>query len=112
MRLHERFEWDEEKATSNVVKHGVLFDTAAEALEDDEGDRFHTEEFDEAHSADEDRWVTTASYPVRRSVVLAIVWTTRRYEVGPVTRILSARRVTRSERRVYLDEIRSRPAGQ
>jgi hypothetical protein len=42
MKLHERFEWDPEKAESNARKHGVTFDQAAEALLDAEGDRYHS----------------------------------------------------------------------
>jgi len=41
MRLHERFEWDREKAEANLVKHGVAFEDAAAALADEFGDRFH-----------------------------------------------------------------------
>lgn len=58
MRLHERFEWDSAKAKANLAKHKVAFEDAAAALADEFGDRFHLERRDEAHSDEEDRFIT------------------------------------------------------
>jgi uncharacterized DUF497 family protein len=46
MMLHDSFEWDQDKAQKNLKKHGVSFEDAALVLADEEGDRFHVEEYD------------------------------------------------------------------
>jgi len=101
MRLHHRFEWDPAKAKTNLRKHAVSFEDAAVVLADDRGDRFHVEDFDDGHSLDEARWITTASHPFDRAIVLRISWMERR----GVTRIISARLATPGERRVYEEEV-------
>lgn len=108
MPLHENFEWDEHKAESNLKKHRVSFDDAALVLADEAGDMFHVEEYDEQHSATEDRYVTTASHPQDRSIVLVIAWTDRSTEKALVTRILSARAALPAERKRYAKEISRR----
>ena len=108
MILHENFEWDEEKAQTNVRKHGVSFDDAALVLADEAGDTFHVDEYDSEHSTDEDRYVTTASHPDDRSIVLLIAWTDRATEETRITRIISARAATPAERRRYGKEIGGR----
>jgi uncharacterized protein len=108
MRLHDEFEWDEDKADRNLLKHGVSFDDAARILADDEGDLYHIDEYDEGHSVGEDRYVTTASHPDDRSIILRIAWTDRSNEDERITRIISARPATARERRDYAKEIGSR----
>lgn len=105
MILHENFEWDEDKAEKNLEKHGVSFDDAALVLADEEGDQFHIEEYDRDHSTEEDRYVTTASHPNDRSIVLVIAWTDRSTKHAKVTRIISARPANRRERKRYVKEI-------
>ena len=105
MRLHEHFEWDDEKSRKNLRKHGVSFDDAAFVLADESADEFHVEEFDVQHSASEDRYLTTASHPADRSIVLIIAWTDRSTEKTQVTRIISARAATPAERKRYVKEI-------
>lgn len=105
MQWHDRFEWDERKAASNFRKHGVTFDLAAEVLADPDADQFHLEEYDEEHSSAEDRFVTTASHPGNRNIVLVIWWTQRRRRSGTTTRIIGARRATPGERHRYESEI-------
>src|SRR4029079_2920777 len=77
MMLHDNFEWDEDKANRNLKKHGVRFDDAALVLADDDGSAFHVEEYDGVHSSGEDRYVTTASHPDDRRIVLIVAWTDR-----------------------------------
>src|SRR5260370_28436990 len=105
MRLHDNFEWDEDKARKNLKKHGVSFDDAALVLSDEEGEIFHVEEYDREHSTGEDRYVTTASHPGDRSIVLVMAWTDRSTEHAKVTRIISARAAKPAERRRYVKEI-------
>src|SRR5262249_48826279 len=98
MMLHDNFEWDEAKAHKNLKKHGVSFDDAALVLSDEDGDTFHVEEYDGEHSTGEDRYVTTASHPDDRSIVLVIAWTDRSTDTARVTRIISARAAKPGER--------------
>lgn len=105
MRLHHNFEWDEEKARSNLKKHGVTFEDASLVLSDDEGDTFHVEEYDVQHSDGEERYVTTASHPEDRSLVFIIAWTDRSTLRAQVTRIIGARPATLAERKRYVKEI-------
>ena len=76
--LHENFEWNETKAAKNIRKHRVSFDDAALVLADEDGDAFHVEEYDDKHSTVEDRYITTASHPQDRSIVLVIAGRTVR----------------------------------
>lgn len=101
MRRHSRFEWDATKAKANVRKHSVSFAQAMRVLGDELFAALHVEEFDVAHSEQEDRYITTGSDPHARDIVLAIVWTSRR----GTTRIISARLATRAERNAYETEI-------
>lgn len=93
------------KAKANLDKHAVSFADAVAVLTDQQGDRLHVEEYDDAHSMDEDRWVTTGSHPFDRWIVLRVVWTFHTTGRSTVTRIIGARHVTRRERKSYEDEI-------
>lgn len=84
-------EWDDRKNEINKRKHGISFETAAHVFEDIN----RIEYFDEAHSADEDRFIVLGL--VRK--VLFVVYTDR----GDVTRIISARKATEAETEVYYD---------
>lgn len=87
------FEWDEEKAEQNLKKHGVLFETAAKVFLDEN----RIEIYDEAHSVDEDRYITIGL----AGDVLFVVYTERR----PRIRLISARLATARERSVYYGDI-------
>ena len=83
------FEWDDEKAAINFVKHGITFDTAAKVF----SDPYLLEEYDEEHSIDEDRWKIIGMV----GKILFVVYTER----GEYTRLISAREATPRERRRY-----------
>ena len=85
------FEWDAAKAQLNLNKDGVSFDIAATVF----GDPLAVTFFDPDHSDEEDRFLTFG-YSI--DGVLLIVSHTDREEA---TRIISARRATRRERRIY-----------
>lgn len=63
--------WDRAKDISNQKKHGVSFREASELLTSGAD---HLEIFDDAHSDDEDRFISIG--PIRRGLVL-VVWTER-----------------------------------
>ncbi len=65
------------------------------------GDLFHLERYDLAHSRNEDRYLTLASDPENRVIVYCIAWTKRTVPDGFVTRIISDRMATRTERRSH-----------
>ena len=83
------FEWDPKKAALNLKKHGVSFETATEVF----NDKNRVEFFDWAHSENEDRYITVGK--VKK--VLTVVYTER----GEYIRLISARRATAQERRIY-----------
>ena len=85
---HGDFEWDSAKAEENVAKHGVSFEEAATATLDP----LAVEVADEVHP---DR-VMTIGMSIRERLLLVV--TTER---GERTRIITARRATADERRLY-----------
>jgi uncharacterized DUF497 family protein len=85
------FEWDPKKALSNVRKHDVPFEEAATVFDHPE---FITV-MDEAHSVDEERYITIG---LSASGHLLVVAHTER---GDATRIVSARKATRNEEKFY-----------
>jgi uncharacterized DUF497 family protein len=105
---HEEGKGQPREAWRHVEKHGVTFEEAEAVLGDDEGDRYHLEEFDDEHAMEEDRYITFGSHPDDRTIVLRISWTDRSVGEDKVTRIISARHANNSERERYVDELNSR----
>jgi uncharacterized DUF497 family protein len=105
MQLHQHFEWDENKAEKNLKKHKVSFEDAAYVLADENADKYHIEEFDEDHSDEEDRYITTGSHPDDRSIILRISWKDASTQRTKITRIISCRAATTAERTRYAKEI-------
>jgi len=83
-------EWDEEKAASNLRKHGVDFAEAALVLEDELALTIR-----DLHSQREERFVTTGCDPQGRLLVVVYTWR------GEGIRLISARHATSQERRQY-----------
>jgi len=88
------FEWDSQKARRNVRKHGVTFDEASTVF----GDPLAILMPDPDHSEAEQRYVLLGMSNRRRLLVVAFA------ERPPRTRLISARRATRQERRRYEEE--------
>jgi len=86
-----KFEWDPQKADSNLKKHGVSFQEAASVL----GDALSITYPDPDHSVREHRFITVGMS--RSGRVLMVAHTDR----GDNVRIISARKTTRQERRYY-----------
>nr|MBI3612446.1 BrnT family toxin [Nitrospirota bacterium] len=85
------FEWDPAKADANVRKHGVTFDEASTVF----GDPLNLLMPDPDHSLDEERYLLLGMSNRRRLLIVAFA------ERPPRTRLISARRATREERRQY-----------
>lgn len=88
------FEWDDEKARANIKKHGIDFETAARVFADEN----RLEIYDEVHSETEDRYITIGMIDNVACVVM-VVYTER----GEAVRLISARKATSQERRMYYD---------
>jgi hypothetical protein len=86
-----QFQWDPEKARSNLTKHGVSFDEASTAFKD----VLSITISDPLHSEDEERLVLIGRSC--RNRLLVIVHTDRDDRV----RVISARPATRRERSRY-----------
>lgn len=88
-----RFEWDSNKASANLLKHGVSFEEASTAF----GDPLGRVAVDPRHSVGEERLALVAHSS--RGRLLVVMFTER--EGGDVVRIISARLATRYERTSY-----------
>ena len=86
-----KFDWDPKKAEANLRKHGVSFDEAATTFLDPHA----VSGPDPDHSTGEERYITFGYSQLTR--LLAVCHT---YRPGAI-RIINARRVTRSERKIY-----------
>jgi uncharacterized DUF497 family protein len=85
------FEWDDEKAASNITKHGVSFHEAATVF----GDPLAISFLDPDHSDQEDRFLTFGRSCAGLFLVVSHA------DRGQFTHIISASRVTRKERKFY-----------
>jgi uncharacterized DUF497 family protein len=85
------FEWDPAKALANVRKDKVPFLMACEIFKDEN----RTEHPDDSNEQDdEERWILLGRVEGK---VLVVVYTMR----GVLIRLISARRATRDEDRIY-----------
>lgn len=85
------FEWDPIKARTNRHKHGVSFEQACEIFQD----LLMLSIPDDAHSEDEERWISIGH-------VLVVIHTYQ--EIDPrsaAVRIISARTAEKAERKQY-----------
>jgi len=89
------FEWDPRKAEINLRKHGVSFLEAGTIF----GDDLAITVPDPDHSDDEERFITIGSSNRRRLLMVSHA------DRGDRIRIISARELTRAERKVYEEEI-------
>lgn len=88
-----RFEWDPAKAASNIVKHDVAFEAAIEVWDDP----LHVITFDRVEGGEE-RW---RAFGLVNAVAVLVVVHSDPDQDDDRVRIISARKATNSERRVY-----------
>lgn len=86
-----QFGWDENKAASNLSKHGVSFEEAKTVFDDP----LYVDFYDPDHSEDEERYLIVGES--NRERLLIVSYTER----GNSIRLISAREVTRTEREAY-----------
>ena len=84
-----KFEWDEEKAKQNYLKHKISFETASHIFDDEN----YIEMYDFEHSKDEDRYIVIGKV----GEILFVVYTER----GDRIRLISARLADKEEEAIY-----------
>ncbi|MEL4867493.1 BrnT family toxin [Pantoea agglomerans] len=88
------FEWDTNKAKSNLIKHGIRFEEAILVFDDP----YHLS-LQDRHENGEFRWQTIG---LVHGLIVIMVAHTVRFESGDeVIRIISARKADRKERSRY-----------
>ena len=90
------FEWDGDKAAANKSKHGVSFVNATAAIRDP----LALTIFDSEHSTSDDRWITIGRSADGGHLVVVHTWLDLGLNSARV-RIISARKKTRNEQRMY-----------
>lgn len=94
--MNYHFDWDTNKNSSNIQKHGVSFSQAVYVLNDPN----QLSVFDEKHSIDEDRWITLGID--RNGILRVLVHTFNQLDPENVEiRVISARSATSQESKVY-----------
>lgn len=95
------FDWDPNKAKTNLKKHGIGFEQASTIfLDPGMISVFATE-----HSEDEDRWATMGIDS--NGMLLVVVHTFQQLDASSCRiRIISARKATRKESKQYQEENR------
>ena len=87
------FEWDDEKATANVKKHGISFEEAKSVFRDERAKLIN----DPDHSEYEDRFVLLGLSETLRLLVVCHCYRGENH----VIRIISARKATTKESKSY-----------
>ncbi|MDF1584181.1 MAG: BrnT family toxin [Methyloprofundus sp.] len=88
-----KFEWNPDKAASNIKKHGISFDEAKSVFYDESAVQF----YDGDNSAIEDRFLMLGLS--HNSRVLIVCHCER--DSGNTIRIISARKATKNEGKFY-----------
>ena len=81
------FEWDSQKAKSNLAKHDISFEEAKTVFEDP----LYVDFYDPDHSEAEHRYILIGESS--RNRILLVSYTERGYQI----RLISARQVTKQE---------------
>jgi hypothetical protein len=92
-----RFEWDKNKASSNLKKHEIGFEEATSVFKDPLAMIFD----DEDHSEEEDREIIIGQSLLKRLLLVCFVERTEN-----LIRIISARKATKQERKDYEENAR------
>jgi hypothetical protein len=88
-----KFEWNKSKAKDNFTKHGISFELAERVLDDP----FAVEFLDDREDYDEERFVILG---IVDRQILFVAYAERKDAV----RIISARRATKYEQKIYNEE--------
>ncbi|MEA3289240.1 MAG: BrnT family toxin [Campylobacterota bacterium] len=94
--MNYNFEWDPNKAKSNILKHQISFEDAASIFKDENAISI----FDEDHSDSEDRWITIGMDIKTRTLVVVHTFISLDKNNCNI-RIISARKATKNEQKEY-----------
>lgn len=86
-----KFEWDENKAKSNLSKHGISFEEAQTVFYDP----LYVDFYDPDHSLEENRYIIIGQSSTGK--ILLVSYTERANKI----RIISCRKATKNERIAY-----------
>lgn len=84
-------EWEEAKAAANRQKHGISFEEAATIFDDP----LYVDFYDPDHSVDEHRYLIIGTSSAGQLLIVSYT------ERDDAVRLISARKVTLSERKAY-----------
>ena len=90
------FEWDQEKAISNIKKHNISFEESASIFQDSNMINL----YDDEHSENEDRWISIGISNLGKIIVVShtyIELSNVNYDI----RIISARKANKQEINQY-----------
>ena len=90
---YKKFTWDEDKHKTNKQKHKISFEEASSVFDDDYAIYFD----DESHSQDEDRFIIIGISKFDKLLLVCHCYR----EEGAVIRIISARKATKTESKLY-----------
>jgi uncharacterized DUF497 family protein len=88
-----RFQWAESKNRSNERKHGIFFEEAQTVFFDEDALEF----YDRSHAEQEDRFLMLGQSFRYRTLMICHCYR----EPDDVIRIISARKATAKERKIY-----------
>ena len=94
--INYRFEWDINKARSNLSKHKISFEDATYVFKDKNAISI----WDEEHSEYEERWITIGMDKITRTLVVVHTYISLD-ENNCNIRIISARKATKKEQQIY-----------
>ena len=94
--MNYNFEWDPNKAKSNILKHKISFENATSVFKD----KNMISIFDEKHSLNEDRWITIGLDKETRTLVVIHTFMSLDNDNYNI-RIISARKASKNEIKIY-----------
>jgi len=94
--MNYNFEWDINKAHTNLSKHKISFESASSVFRDKQAISIA----DEEHSEEEERWLTIGMDEVTRTLVVIHTYISIDKNNCNI-RIISARKATKNEQKIY-----------
>ncbi len=94
--MNYNFEWDVNKARTNLSKHKISFESATSIFRDEKAISIS----DEEHSDEEERWLTIGMDEVTRTLVVIHTYISVD-EKNCNIRLISARKATKKEQKIY-----------
>jgi len=94
--MNYNFEWDPNKAKSNLTKHKISFESSTSVFKDENAISI----YDEKHSLEEDRWITIGIDFETRTLIVIHTFIIINQDNCNI-RVISARKATKSEQKTY-----------